>query len=137
MSRLRARPAAFSGMSWMQQVRTRPPRSAPTACSQPSRTTSRARLEKLMPGGVLDYGIRYGTLSDIISCNAKAVAKCPTTPAEFFDTTNFPGKRIMNGVEPMVAMAFALAADGVPYDQIYPMDIDRAFKNSTPSSPTS
>jgi spermidine/putrescine-binding protein len=87
----------------------------------------KARLEELMPGAVTDYGIKYGTLSNIIACNAAAVEKCPTTPAEFFDLENFPGRRIMNGVEPLVAMAFALAADGVPYDEIFPMDIERAF----------
>jgi spermidine/putrescine-binding protein len=86
-----------------------------------------ARLEELLPGAVKPYGINYGSLSNVIACNAAAVEKCPTTPAEFFDVENFPGRRTLWADNPQVALAMALAADGVPYDEIYPMDVDRAF----------
>jgi len=86
-----------------------------------------ARLEELLPGAVKPYGINYGSLSNLIACNAAVAEKCPTTPAEFFDVENFPGRRTLWADNPQVALAMALAADGVPYDEIYPMDLDRAF----------
>ena len=52
----------------------------------------------------------------------------PTSWADFFDTTKYPGKRgiwgnyVVNG-----ALEAALLADGVPQDQLYPLDLDRAF----------
>jgi len=48
--------------------------------------------------------------------------------ADFFDTEKYPGKRAVwgsyaiNGV-----LEGALLADGVPPDQLYPLDLDRAF----------
>jgi putative spermidine/putrescine transport system substrate-binding protein len=51
----------------------------------------------------------------------------PTTWADFFDTKKFPGKRSLykwaNG-----AIEGALMADGVPKDEVYPCDLDRALK---------
>ena len=51
----------------------------------------------------------------------------PKTWAEFWDVKKFPGNRSMfnNAVR---AAQFALVADGVPPDKIFPMDVDRAFK---------
>jgi putative spermidine/putrescine transport system substrate-binding protein len=86
-----------------------------------------ARLEESLPGAVKPFGINYGSLSNVIACNAAIAEKCPTTPAEFFDVENFPGRRTLWADNAQVALALALAADGVPYDQIYPMDLDRAF----------
>lgn len=50
----------------------------------------------------------------------------PTTWAEFWDVTKYPGVRTLPG---LVALPLeeALLADGVPADAIYPLDIDRAF----------
>ncbi|RWL09287.1 MAG: extracellular solute-binding protein [Mesorhizobium sp.] len=50
----------------------------------------------------------------------------PTTWAEFWDVTKYPGVRTLPGlVSP--PLEEALLADGVPADAIYPLDIDRAF----------
>src|SRR5215469_4264217 len=49
--------------------------------------------------------------------------------AEFWDAQKFPGARMledMAGGTPN--LEFALIADGVPKDKIFPIDIDRAFK---------
>lgn len=51
----------------------------------------------------------------------------PTSCADYFDLTKFPGKRAMwssvigNGLE------IALLADGVAKEQVYPLDVDRAL----------
>ncbi|TFV63969.1 ABC transporter substrate-binding protein [Geodermatophilus sp. DF01-2] len=52
----------------------------------------------------------------------------PTTWEEFFDTEQFPGKRgfwkyVTGGI-----LEAALLADGVPADELYPLDVDRAFE---------
>jgi putative spermidine/putrescine transport system substrate-binding protein len=52
----------------------------------------------------------------------------PQAWADFFDTEKYPGKRsiwnyALNGMPEA-----ALLADGVPPDQLYPLDIERAFK---------
>ena len=73
--------------------------------------------------------IVYATL---FSFNQKAFpGKQPSTIADVFDTKNFPGKRALEK-KPDANLEWALAADGVPYDQIYDMlateeGVDRAF----------
>ena len=47
--------------------------------------------------------------------------------ADFWDTEKFPGKRCMPAW-PRFVMEAALMADGVPKDQIYPIDMERALK---------
>ncbi len=50
----------------------------------------------------------------------------PTTWADYFDTTKYPGKRGMyNGY---YAFTWALLADGVPIDQLFPLDLERAAR---------
>lgn len=46
---------------------------------------------------------------------------------EFFDTKKFPGPRALAGNEPVYNMMIALAADGVPQDKLWPLDIKRAL----------
>jgi putative spermidine/putrescine transport system substrate-binding protein len=53
--------------------------------------------------------------------------KQPTTWAEFWDVRRFPGPRTMRN-HPVDNLEFALLADGVPMDKLYPLDMDRAFK---------
>lgn len=54
--------------------------------------------------------------------------KKPDSWASFWDTKNIPGKRAFyNKVESGILEA-ALLADGVPADQLYPLDVDRALK---------
>lgn len=48
------------------------------------------------------------------------------TWADFFNVKDFPGRRAMQDRPYM--LAFALLADGVPPDQLFPLDLDRAFK---------
>jgi putative spermidine/putrescine transport system substrate-binding protein len=48
--------------------------------------------------------------------------------ADFFDTEKFPGKRALWNYSQGGGYEAALLADGVPEDQLYPIDYDRAFK---------
>lgn len=51
----------------------------------------------------------------------------PKSWADFWDVKKFPGPRAMYD-RSFSALAFALLADGVPRDKLFPMDFDRAFK---------
>jgi putative spermidine/putrescine transport system substrate-binding protein len=82
--------------------------------------------ETARPDAYKDDLIAFGNTANVIVCNPKVMKKCPTTAAEFWDVKGFPGRRaIMDQAE--AALAFALVADGVPNDQVYPLDVDRAI----------
>ncbi|MET1036171.1 MAG: polyamine ABC transporter substrate-binding protein [Arthrobacter sp.] len=52
----------------------------------------------------------------------------PQTWEDFFDVEKFPGKRAINGGDVGPILEGALLADGVPREEIYPLDVDRALK---------
>lgn len=91
------------------------------------------KLEPLVRPGMLRptpsnvYWLMYGQTSTVLACNPDMVKKCPQTPAQFFDTENYPGTRGIAGYNPYEPMAYALMADGVPHDKLFPMDIPRAM----------
>ncbi len=59
-----------------------------------------------------------------------ATGKQPKSWAEFWDVKKFPGPRMLTDLAAgAVDLEFALLADGVPKDKIYPIDLDRAFKS--------
>jgi putative spermidine/putrescine transport system substrate-binding protein len=51
----------------------------------------------------------------------------PKSWADFWNVQKFPGPRTMQN-SPTDNLEFALLADGVPADKLYPLDLDRAFK---------
>jgi putative spermidine/putrescine transport system substrate-binding protein len=53
--------------------------------------------------------------------------KPPRSWADFFDVKNFPGPRAMRN-SPLDTLEFALIADGVKPENLYPLDLDRAFR---------
>jgi putative spermidine/putrescine transport system substrate-binding protein len=87
-----------------------------------------SKLQAAMPGAVEPWGIKYGTLSNVFSCNTASVSKCPTTPAQFFDPTDFPGTRTLYSYDPLGALTMAALANGASPDHIFPINIDQAFQ---------
>lgn len=68
--------------------------------------------------------------SYIIAYNPQTHKNPPGSFAEFFDTKKFPGVRsIYNYCYGMLEVA--LVADGVTWDNMYPLDLDRAFAKLT------
>lgn len=64
------------------------------------------------------------------------VGKEPQDWAEFWDARKFPGSRMLAAMASGAPnLEFALIADGVPMDKIYPIDIDRAFKSMSRIKP--
>ncbi|WP_210590448.1 ABC transporter substrate-binding protein [Streptomyces sp. GESEQ-35] len=55
--------------------------------------------------------------------------KKPSSWADFWDTKAFAGARALQSVDAdLPELEFALLADGVALDQLYPLDVDRAFR---------
>lgn len=70
--------------------------------------------------------------STVLAYNTQvfATGKHPRGWAEFWDLKRFPGPRMLTDLAAgAVDLEFALLADGVPKDKIYPIDLDRAFKS--------
>jgi putative spermidine/putrescine transport system substrate-binding protein len=84
-------------------------------------------VEAVGEENVTDYGISFASYGSVIACNTAAAEACPTTPAEFWDVENFPGRRTMYGDGWTDALIYALLADGVAREDLYPLDVDRAF----------
>lgn len=73
------------------------------------------------------YWLMYGQTSIVLACNPDMVKRCPKTPAQFWDVKQFPGTRGIAGYNAYEPMAYALMADGVAPDKLFPMDISRAM----------
>jgi putative spermidine/putrescine transport system substrate-binding protein len=84
----------------------------------------------LCTDAVSEYGAGLYYFATGMAYNKEAYPRgdYPKTWAEFWDVKKFPGKRGMyKGA--MEVLEFALMADGVPIDKMYPLDVDRAFKS--------
>lgn len=82
---------------------------------------------------VSDYGVAYGPSGSTLIWNTSvwpANGKHPTSVLDLFNTKDFPGKRCIFGGGPSTngILEYALMADGVPADKVYPIDMERALK---------
>ncbi|MEO8290889.1 MAG: ABC transporter substrate-binding protein [Gaiellaceae bacterium] len=80
------------------------------------------------PGAVTDYGVPFIDYSSVLVCNSRLVNPCPRTMADFWDTERFKGPRTMYADGWLDNLVFALEADGVSPEEIFPLDVDRAFR---------
>jgi putative spermidine/putrescine transport system substrate-binding protein len=70
--------------------------------------------------------------STVLAYNTQVfpTGKHPRSWAEFWDIKKFPGPRTLTDLAAgAIDVEFALLADGVPKDRLYPVDLDRAFKS--------
>jgi len=82
----------------------------------------------LMPEAVLSHGIGHNVVGMTLAYHTKQFPGAqPNGWADFWDIKKFPGPRSM-GAEVTFALEFALLADGVPKDKLYPIDVERAFR---------
>lgn len=90
----------------------------------------RQRLEPvLLPGYVQPYGVAAASgANQVLACNAEVAERCPQTAADFWNVEEFPGPRTMWRDGFLENMVTALSADGVPNDEIFPIDIERALR---------
>lgn len=91
--------------------------------------TSVVPVDKLDPASVDTHGIRVEDNGAVLVWNTNALnGKTPTSATDLFNTTDFPGKRcIMKYAVSGGTLELALRADGVPVEDIYPLDVDRAL----------
>ena len=73
-----------------------------------------------------EYAIGHGIWAAVLTYRKDKYETAPQNWTDFFDVEKFPGARAMRK-NPVDTMEIALMADGVPYDQVYPLDVDRAF----------
>jgi putative spermidine/putrescine transport system substrate-binding protein len=74
--------------------------------------------------------IGYYTYATVLGYHREGFAggQHPASWAEFWDTAKFPGPRMLADMASgQPNLEFALIADGVPFDKLYPIDLDRAF----------
>ncbi len=85
--------------------------------------------EKLDKDVTLQYVVGAEIFDSAISFNTQKYTKetAPKDWAEFYDLEKFPGKRAMWQF-PVSVLESALLADGVAIADLYPLDLDRAFK---------
>jgi putative spermidine/putrescine transport system substrate-binding protein len=89
---------------------------------------TRTHLVEIEP--TRDYYVGENTYGTVLAYNKESFPqKHPASWAEFWDVAAFPGARML---EDMAAeypnLEFALLADGVALDKLYPLDVPRAFK---------
>ncbi len=92
------------------------------------RLTSKPTDGEFLPGTVEDLGVAnvyWGTVMAFLPETFKG--EKPETWKDFWDVKRFPGPRALND-DPRGNLEFALLADGVPKGNLYPLDVDRAFR---------
>src|SRR5262249_52057776 len=82
-----------------------------------------AKTDQLPPHMVREYGITsYSLGTNLVYRKDKFPNGGPRSWADFWDVKRFPGNRCLYD-RSFTCLAFALLADGVPPEQLYPMDI--------------
>jgi putative spermidine/putrescine transport system substrate-binding protein len=90
---------------------------------------SKIPASSLWPGAVTLNGINSHAFANIIAYRKDRFPNGgPKGWADFWDTAKFPGPRSLQNYSARV-LAFALMADGVPRDRLFPYDLDRGFKS--------
>lgn len=76
-----------------------------------------------------DHYLEYSAFAAALVYNEEVFPSGhPSSWAEFWDVEKFPGKRMLQDAKAIAPdLEFALLADGVAVDKLYPLDIDRAF----------
>jgi putative spermidine/putrescine transport system substrate-binding protein len=91
------------------------------------------RLKNARNAGIAEslltsHGVGKNYWASVLAYRADAFdGKGPESWADFWSTGQFPGKRALQGSLDWPELEFALLADGVPLDKLYPLDVDRAF----------
>jgi len=85
--------------------------------------------------GIAGACLRYGAIFDIgagvlaYDTDAFVGKPKPSSWADFWNVKDYPGPRSLpDAGTPWWNLIAALTADGVPPDQLFPLDVDRAFK---------
>lgn len=81
----------------------------------------------MWPAGQYEVGHCIATNGVTWDEGRHASGEHPTDFSSFWDTEKFPGRRGLRA-RPSETFEMALVADGVPISELYPLDIERAFR---------
>jgi putative spermidine/putrescine transport system substrate-binding protein len=90
---------------------------------------SEAAIASLPDQYLSDYGVGTNVYTTVLAYRSDAFegADAPKSWADFYDVGKYPGRRALRK-HPFDTIEQALMADGVPAANVYPCDLDRAFK---------
>lgn len=90
---------------------------------------SRTDVPSLMPEAISDHWMGTDVYSSVFAYrNDKFKDNAPQNWADFWNVEKFPGRRSLRK-NPIDTLEQALMADGVALADLYPLDVDRAFKS--------
>ena len=88
--------------------------------------------DAIQPTDMTEYGFAVWYWSEVMAYRTDVFKGAfPADWAEFWDLKKFPGPRSLGDPSYSFSLEFALLADGVPADKVYPLDIDRALASFT------
>jgi putative spermidine/putrescine transport system substrate-binding protein len=82
--------------------------------------------ESILEGYASEYRVANIIYSNVLAYNTEQIEGTPSSWAGFFETEEFPGKRGLYK-NPSQTLEAALLGDGVPPENLYPLDVDRAL----------
>ncbi len=83
-------------------------------------------LEAPYAGGLYENGVGSHAFATVLAWRTDKYQETPQSWADFWDVQRFPGSRSLQRY-PARVLPLALLADGVAVEDLYPLDIDRAF----------
>lgn len=90
---------------------------------------SQADVPDVMPEALHTHWLGTDVYATILAIRTdKIEGPAPESWADFWNVQRFPGRRALRR-DPIDTLEEALLADGVPLADLYPLDVDRAFKS--------
>ncbi|HEV7416141.1 MAG TPA: ABC transporter substrate-binding protein [Tianweitania sediminis] len=86
-----------------------------------------AKVANVMPEAVHPNMLGTDVYSTVLAYNTDTIPEAPTGWDAFWDFDRFPGRRSLRK-NPIDTLEIALMADGVAPADLYPLDVDRAFR---------
>jgi putative spermidine/putrescine transport system substrate-binding protein len=93
------------------------------------------RLKSVKGAGIAEnqlpeHAVGKNVWASLMAYRTDSLKRTPKGWADFWNTDAFAGPRSLQSAETdYPELEFALLADGVPLDKLYPLDVDRAFKS--------
>ncbi|MER7564026.1 polyamine ABC transporter substrate-binding protein [Streptomyces sp. NPDC097941] len=91
------------------------------------------RLKNVKGAGIAEvnlpeHAVGKNVWASVMAYRTDSLKRAPKNWADFWNTHSFGGARSLQSAEvDLPELEFALLADGVPLDGLYPLDVDRAF----------
>ncbi|MEV3970537.1 ABC transporter substrate-binding protein [Streptomyces sp. NPDC050698] len=93
------------------------------------------RLKNVKGAGIAkaqlaEHAVGKNVWASVMAYRTDSLKRAPKSWEDFWNTDAFAGPRSLQSAEvDLPELEFALLADGVPMDGLYPLDVDRAFKS--------